>query len=479
MDGVMGPLGGPVVSDAGLARVAGLAQPDPLFVLCMARSGSTLLRFLLDAHPDLACPPETNLADVCQKLAVVWSLIEAAPLSAQRGDAPPHVPDAAIAGIRRMLNEMTGSYLTRRGKRQFCDKSLGTARSADLLVRIYPGVKFVCLYRHPMDMIRSGMDACPWGLNGYGFEQYGAGSPGNSVLAIAQYWLDHAMSILSVEQRYPDRCHRVRYEDLVSNPEEVAQGIYAFAGVRSAPGVAQSCFSRDREQFGPADHKIWVTSAINGDSVGSGATVPASMIPPPVTEVINDLADNIGYVPIDEAWGTPGRPTDPRLPATVNGVAASRAQAGIGAAADSGRLHDRLRAAVEGADEQSTRRWEARASEKFLVVSSPAVPGGGEAQWLVDIAAGTVTEADGQAGEADWNILGTAAIWDALLAGQTNLHAALRRCELRYCSPGGDSPIINSRRTMMLAELLGLRSWADAGADRPGLASPGSVTVPQ
>src|SRR6202035_2611623 len=33
----------------------------PVFVLCMGRSGSTLLRFLLDAHPELACPPETSL----------------------------------------------------------------------------------------------------------------------------------------------------------------------------------------------------------------------------------------------------------------------------------------------------------------------------------------------------------------------------------------------------------------------------------
>jgi len=33
---------------------------DPVFVLCNGGSGSTLLRFVLDAHPDLACPPETN-----------------------------------------------------------------------------------------------------------------------------------------------------------------------------------------------------------------------------------------------------------------------------------------------------------------------------------------------------------------------------------------------------------------------------------
>jgi len=59
---------------------------DPVFVLCNGRSGSTLLRFMLDAHPDLACPPETNLPGLCVQLATVWSLIEGAPMSANRGD---------------------------------------------------------------------------------------------------------------------------------------------------------------------------------------------------------------------------------------------------------------------------------------------------------------------------------------------------------------------------------------------------------
>jgi hypothetical protein len=38
-----------------------------------------------------------------------------------------------------------------------------------------------------MDMLRSGLDACPWGLNGYGFGHYIVGSPGNAVLALARY----------------------------------------------------------------------------------------------------------------------------------------------------------------------------------------------------------------------------------------------------------------------------------------------------
>lgn len=102
----------------------------------MGRSGSTLLRLILDTHPDLACPPETNIPALCSQLAVVWSLIEGAPLSLQRGDAPSAIPDAAIAGIRQTMDLMTAPYLQRRGKKLYCDKSLGTAVYAGLLMRL-------------------------------------------------------------------------------------------------------------------------------------------------------------------------------------------------------------------------------------------------------------------------------------------------------------------------------------------------------
>jgi hypothetical protein len=440
---------------------ASLDGADPLFVMCMGRSGSTLLRFLLDAHPELACPPETNLWMVCEKLAVIWSLIEGAPLSAKRDAAPPQVPDAAIAGMRRMLDEMTGSYLARRGKSRFCDKSLGSARCADLLARIYPGAKFLCLYRHPMDMIRSGLDACPWGLSGYGFEPY-LGSSGNSVQALARYWLDNALAIAAAEQRYPERSYRIRYEDLVENPEEVMREVYAFIGVRPAPGVTRTCFSHDREPFGPADHKIWATSMIHGDSVGSGESVPAELIAAPIAASINDLLDRLGYTRIGADWGTAGKPADPRLPGTVRGPAAvPGAAAGSAPADEPGMLPASLRAGLEAADDQFTRRWEPCATGRFEVVSRTAVAGDSELRWLVDIAARTITEEDVPIDDVDWSIVGSASAWKAVIAGQTNLLAATRRCDLRYCSLDEDSIPIRQTRVMMLADLLGLSSWGD------------------
>jgi protein-tyrosine sulfotransferase len=176
---------------------------NPVFVLCNGRSGSTLLRFILDAHPELACPPETNLPALCAQLATVWSLIEGAPLSANRGDEPPEIPQAAITGVRETMDRMVGSYLNRRGKERYCDKSLGTARYARLLARVYPQAQFVCVYRHPMDVIASGLEACPWGLNGYGFDPYIAATPGNAVMALANFWTDSVRVGLAVEEEFP------------------------------------------------------------------------------------------------------------------------------------------------------------------------------------------------------------------------------------------------------------------------------------
>ena len=289
---------------------------DPVFVLCNGRSGSTLLRFVLDAHPELACPPETNLPGLCVQLATVWSLIEGAPLSANRGDEPPEIPEAAIAGVRDTMDRMVGSYLTRRGKKRYCDKSLGTARYAPLLHRVYPDARFICVYRHPMDVIASGAEACPWGLNGYGFDPYIAATPGNAVMALASFWADNVQATLATEDRFADQCFRLRYEDLVADPEATAAALFEFLGVAPAPGISASCFSLARERFGPGDHKIWYTSHISTDSVGRGWSVPVAMIPPQLLGAMNELAGKLGYLTIDGAWGTTEPPEDLRMPMT-------------------------------------------------------------------------------------------------------------------------------------------------------------------
>jgi len=449
----------------GIAKASDAAL-DPVFVLCMGRSGSTLLRFVLDAHPDLACPPETSLPALCGQLAVVWSLIEGAPLSEVRGDTPPEVPDPAVAGIRHMVDLMTGSYLERRGKRRFCDKSLGSARFADLLLRAWPGARFLCLYRHPMDVIRSGLDTCPWGLNGYGFDGYIGSSPGNAVLALARYWLDNAHAIAAAEEQFSDHCHRVRYEDLTADPAATAAGIFDFLGVGRVDDIEQLCLAADHERFGPGDHKIWHTSAITTDSVGGGESVPIGLIPPPVLEGINELAGRLGYVPIGEKWGTAGMPGELRADVTVTaqgGPGAGGVHAGV-VSLLAGRLQD----AVSKVDPAFTARWAECLPGDFTVAVRP--PGGrDETCWHVDLAGQRLAEAgldtEGE-DEPDWSVVGSPRAWEAVLSGERNLSAALRACELRYCDLGDAQVATTAARITMLAELLGLTPWPAAG-ERP------------
>jgi Sulfotransferase family len=447
---------------------------DPVFVLCNGRSGSTLLRFLVDAHPDLACPPETNLPALCAQLATVWSLIEGAPLSANRGDEPPVIPDAAIAGVRLTMDRMIGSYLTRRGKNRFCDKSLGTARYAELLLRVYPDAQFLCLYRHPMDVIASGMEACPWGLNGYGFDPYIATTPGNAVMALARFWADHTAVNLAAEERFPDRCLRVRYEDLVTDPEGIAAGIFTFLGAAPAPGISAACFSAERERFGPADHKIWHTSEISPASIGRGWSVPAGMIAPQVLATIDELAGKLDYLPVNGDWGTTAPPADLRLPSTAEPKPrpAETATASAAGSADSTEpltpdapmvsrlLGDRLRAGLKQARPQAAGCGEGQGAESFVAVWVPSDPREPAEHWLVDLRERTVTFASSAAQEdSDWDVVGSDDAWEQVITGRLNLGVALRACQLRYCDSDGSGPVASDARIRTLAGLLAITRW--------------------
>jgi protein-tyrosine sulfotransferase len=456
---------------------AGGGCVDPVFVLCCGRSGSTLLRFLLDTHPDLACPPETRLPAMSAQMASVWSQLQGTPLVAERPGGWPVIGEPVLAGIRSTMDLMIGSYLARRGKRRYCDKSLNTAEHADMLLRVFPGATFICLYRHPMDVIASGIEACPWGLNGFGFDPYAAVSPGNTVLALARFWASHATATLAVEERLPERCHRVRYEDLVADPEGTADGIFQFLGVPSAPGISEACFSTERERLGPADYKIWHTSRISADSLGRGWSIPVGLIGPEVTATINDLAGKLGYVPLTKEWGIAALAPDLRQPGT--GPLAADAQPLPGSRmtwSGSWPMARRLEAGLARIDERFIRQWRPYSAEAFLVtVISPAADT--HARWRVDLAARTLRAIDaGRADEmhASWEIIGSAEMWEQLMSGVTNLSVAFRRRQVRYSDSGNTGPTVPAQRIGMIADLLGITTWQPGAADGPASSSAGS-----
>jgi hypothetical protein len=441
---------------AGTARQLVLAEP--IIVLTGARFGSTLVRRILDSHPDLACPPETNIVQTCDQLASAWRLVDPESSGSE-------LSGLAMSALRVTMNSLFAPYLLRRDKLRWCDKSLGTVRVADELLKIYPKAKFICLYRHCMDVIFSGLEASPWGLLGYGFENYAPHHGGNSVAALATYWTDHVGSLLTFEERHPDNCHRVYYEELVQEPRKVIDGMLAFVEAEPDPGITERIFTKLRGTAGPGDYKIYGMASISGDSVSRGARVPATLIPPPQLQVINFLLGRLGYTKVDESWG---RTPCPSFVLERNGVRYPAERVSGEQDATMAQLHEIVseRVLAKLAD-PGTRISDRDGTSRFALVAYTVGGATDSCGWRVDGRSRELTKvADPRQLDADWFVTGEVDTWLDVLAGEVSLPLATKAGELRYIEPAaggrtGRTMAMDARahqRMAILTRLLGLES---------------------
>ena len=206
----------------------------PLIILGVSRSGTTLLRVMLDRNSQLAIPDESffvplladrhlrrvgaaEFLDDVRRLKTVeeWGV----PLDKLRARLRDDTPIAeAIAAIYDV-------YAEEQGKQRWGDKTPMYMRHLLLLRRIFPSAQYVHL-------IRDGRDAAGSFLSmpeGIAFETWG--HP-RSPAAFAALW----RSEVSRARRFGRRLgvHRyleVRYENLVAEPESVLQRICTFTGL--------------------------------------------------------------------------------------------------------------------------------------------------------------------------------------------------------------------------------------------------------
>jgi sulfotransferase family protein len=451
--------------------------PAPVFILCEARTGSTLLRLLLDCHPQLTCPAETNIPALCNNMVPIWSLVTGNPVPIPNMPFNfSELPKEVTEGLRKSMDLIISTHLERSGKSRWCDKSLGSARYAELLLQLYPEAKFLCLYRFPMDVIASAIEACPYGLSGYGYDPYIAASPGNSVLAVARCWLEMTAEIMSVEENFGEHCLRLRYEDLVSDPEKVMDGVLAFLGVSPAVGIAAQCFLSEPERLGMADYKIWHTNRISSDSVGRGWSIPPGMISAPILGGINDLSGRLGYISINPAnWGIGPGPRE--LRSADSGRAAALVSAGTSREVSemAALLGQKVQAGLDRLDGATPPKWLAVAPDMVVmsVVPDPQEHGD-SAELLVNVSARTVETFESATVAAartpdSCTLAGPAAVWRQVMAVEVNLGVAMRLNQIRFSGSIQDWRV-GELTVAMISDLLGLASWHVVPAE-PGRAA--------
>jgi hypothetical protein len=423
-----------------------------------------LLRFILDSHPELACPPETGFGGVCGSLARSWDVLDNAGSEGRLVTDQPTFPPYALAAIREAVDSLFGRYLQRRGKERWCDKSLDTYMYAELIAQAYPEARFVCMYRHVMDVVASGVETGPWGVSRFGFDPYVARYPGNNVAAIGSYWQETVQAVMSFEEKHAESCHRVRYEDLVAAPEQTVAKLFSFIGAGQVPGITEACFAAAHEGNGPGDEKIWFTSKITADSAGRGVRVPASALPPQLLQAVNELLAKLDYRAVDDDWNAASGPIDPRadLAQTANGEGRTLVPAANGHRTDSdgeldatmGAIDDRMKSWPGDELQELGVRWPALAGQTIEIVVQGAGGGQRGLRWTFEGQAAEVRGSE-TGTEPTATMIASAATWQALLAGRANLVGEMMGGRLR-CVNKRDAYRLRSDEVHAIAELLGL-----------------------
>ncbi len=263
------------------------ATGPPIFLICVARSGSTLLARLLDAHPQLACPSETSLD---QPFAEIEYTSRMAAQDQHEGFA---LTDQII---RYFADQTLGAYARRRGKMRWCDKSLTVVDNLDRISRAFPDALFICLYREVTDTIASGLESSPWGWSQYGYQPYVRKNSDNLIEALATYWADKVEAELGFEKANPDQCHRLLYEDLVTAPTKVLSRLFSFLELPWDEAIMEheGIFGRRKVEWA-GDHKIRYSQAFDVSSIGRGWNMPMDIVQKPVRDRIARLSRALGY----------------------------------------------------------------------------------------------------------------------------------------------------------------------------------------
>jgi hypothetical protein len=264
----------------------------PLFVLSCARSGSTLLRYILDTHPDVACPPEVDLGELCSKLTRLYSGIS--PQRLGQGQGSEHID----AQIRLFVDGTMGAYARARGKRRWCEKSPPNVLFADRLVTLFPGARFACLYRHCMDVVASCLET----QGDWNAHAVRSDDPRANMRELVRYWIDRTERQLAFERSQPASCVRVTYERLVERPMEEARRLFEGLGLSFEETLLDRVFEVPHDD-GRGDMKITFTSRIERSSVGRGWGIAKELLPEDLLPTANQILLELGYPGIGSGWG--------------------------------------------------------------------------------------------------------------------------------------------------------------------------------
>ena len=259
----------------------------PVFILSDFRSGSTLLRYSLDAHPDICCPAELGLAHFCQELFRIVELTTDAP----SGETHRADHAARVQSVRMIADQLMHAYCLRKGKQRWCEKSPSNTNALNILsVRLSRCLCSICLYRHALDQVHSFLELD----DEQRLQGFLARNANNPLAAAIDRWCGQTEKLLSFEHLHAARACRVHYETFVGSPDAELRRLMRFVSVPPIDGLRETAFRVNHDR-GPADAKIRGATEVDPDRIGKGQMLNVKSVPTQLMARLERLLRVLGY----------------------------------------------------------------------------------------------------------------------------------------------------------------------------------------
>ena len=283
-----------------------LRAAPPIFVLSCERSGSTLLRYIIDTHPQVCSPAHLHLGQLCRSLFIsisysIGQTMEAADEATQKR--------LVAAEVRSIVEGFMQRYAKAKGKQMWCEKTTENLQYLRFLRDVFPDAKYICLYRNCMDVVHSSIECSRLGFLPE-LVPYVQKRPDNLVAAMVDSWVEKTTTLLEFEQAHPALCFRIKYETLVVEPVQTLSAMFAALGLDWDEKLLSAVFSTEHDQ-GSGDTKILFTKKVNTDSIGRGSTISRSNVPDELLDKMNQLLARLEYPIVGNDWDNSPSPYRP------------------------------------------------------------------------------------------------------------------------------------------------------------------------
>ncbi|MEK6592433.1 MAG: sulfotransferase [Pseudomonadota bacterium] len=209
-----------------------LTNNSPFFIVSAPRSGSTMLRLILDAHPRLAVPPPGWLFDLVypylysygdfgqhQNLLALAEDILGTPTVSKwplKLAAEDLVRASAAPTFAGLYDALHRAYAQAEGKQRWGEKTPRNGLWIDEIRSLFPDAQFIHIVRDGRDQAIDISDSVLWP---------------NSVYSGASLWQRYVTAIRDSAARLPEDAYlEIRYEDLCAAPEATIRKLCGFCG---------------------------------------------------------------------------------------------------------------------------------------------------------------------------------------------------------------------------------------------------------